>query len=42
MSARHDLGAGRSTLPDYERSGLDQELDAHLAVAGTRDPLRPK
>ncbi|MGV9587145.1 hypothetical protein [Nocardia farcinica] len=25
MSARNDLAAGRATLPDYERSGLDQE-----------------
>ncbi|SUH41104.1 transcriptional regulator [Nocardia farcinica] len=40
MSAQNDLAAGRSTLPDYERSGLDQELDAHLAAAGARDPLR--
>ncbi|WP_280493861.1 hypothetical protein [Nocardia farcinica] len=25
MSARNDPAAGRSTLPDYERSSLDQE-----------------
>lgn len=42
MDAQTALAAGRASLPDYERTGLDRQLDAKLAAVGVPEPLRHK
>ncbi|MGW0640438.1 toprim domain-containing protein [Nocardia salmonicida] len=42
MDAQVHLGSGGSTLPDYERLGVDQQLGAKLAAVGVGEPLRNK
>ncbi|MGW5312915.1 toprim domain-containing protein [Nocardia thailandica] len=42
MDAQTHLGTGGTSLPDYERLGLDRQLGARLAALGVPEPLRNK
>ncbi|WP_331764133.1 toprim domain-containing protein (plasmid) [Nocardia sp. NBC_01377] len=42
MDVQTELAAGRATLPDYEATGLDRQLDAKLTAAGVSEPVRNK
>ncbi|WP_433635641.1 DUF4913 domain-containing protein [Nocardia sp. CA-120079] len=40
MDAQTQLARGHASLPDYERTGVDRQLDAHLTAAGVPEPVR--
>ncbi|MFD3431275.1 toprim domain-containing protein [Nocardia fluminea] len=42
MDVQTQLGTGRTSLPDYERTGIDRQLGAKLASVGVAEPLRNK
>ncbi|MBF6162994.1 toprim domain-containing protein [Nocardia cyriacigeorgica] len=42
MDAQTELARGGVNLPDYERTGLDRQLEAKLAAVGVPEPLRNK